>query len=253
MLFTCFLLAGFIFLFSPQRFTNKFQLAFARIFRWPLSISRSLMLSASTSQPLKRENNHKQAQAQNHIANLQAQLESQIAENERLRQFRKEHPLLNAVFVYGDIMQASPTELTINCGGSEGLVEGQFVIGDNSIIGTISQLSAHDAKIRLITSPLSRLAVKIADMDAVIQGSTDGTIKAPLLSRKLYSIKTGQQVFCRPKNALLTTPILIGCVSHCKTDAANPLLWDVTISPACDIKSLTSVDVIVLNKNLSEQ
>jgi cell shape-determining protein MreC len=211
------------------------------------------MLSASTYQPLTDQDNHRQAQVKNHIANLQAQIDSQMAENARLRSFLREHPLLNATFVYAEILQNTPTELTIDCGSSKGIDTGQFVLGDNCIIGTISQVWTTSAKVSLVNSPQSRIAVKIADIDAIIQGDRNNIIKAPLLSKKLYNIKTGQQVFCQPKSGFLTTPIIIGTVSECKTDPANPLLWDITVAPSCDIKSLTSIDVIVFNKNQTEQ
>jgi hypothetical protein len=52
MLFTCFMLAALIFFFTPQKVTNKFQFAFARFFRWPLSIGRSISLSLPAQQPV---------------------------------------------------------------------------------------------------------------------------------------------------------------------------------------------------------
>ena len=33
----------------------------------------------------------------------------------------------------------------------------------------------------------------------------------------------------------------------CKSNDENPLLWDITVKPACDIKTLTDVAVIVMN------
>jgi rod shape-determining protein MreC len=206
------------------------------------------MLSAGIYQKLDEQDTHSRTQAQNHIANLQAQLDSQIQENARLRSFLKEHPLLNAKFIYCDILQTTSSELTINCGSSQGLSQGQFVLGDNSIIGAIAQVWSQSAKVTLITSPSSRIVAKIGDKDAIIQGSRTNEIKAPLLVRKSYDIKAGDPVYCQPRSGFLTTQIIIGKVRECKTDPANPLLWDVTIAPACDIKSLSSVDVIVLNK-----
>ena len=52
MLFAWFMLGGLILLFSPQAVTSKFQFAFARFFRWPLSIGRNMPLSAKTEVPI---------------------------------------------------------------------------------------------------------------------------------------------------------------------------------------------------------
>ena len=51
MLLTCFILTGLIFLFIPQGATSKLQLGFARMFSLPLSMGRSISLSAYSGQP----------------------------------------------------------------------------------------------------------------------------------------------------------------------------------------------------------
>jgi cell shape-determining protein MreC len=41
--------------------------------------------------------------------------------------------------------------------------------------------------------------------------------------------------------------MIIGVVSRCRRDEANPLLWDITVKPACDIQRLNDVTVIIMN------
>ncbi|MHC4735435.1 MAG: hypothetical protein ACYTDW_13395, partial [Planctomycetota bacterium] len=48
MLFTWLMLTGLILLFAPQNLTNDLQFAFARIFRWPLTIGKNISLYART-------------------------------------------------------------------------------------------------------------------------------------------------------------------------------------------------------------
>ena len=84
MLFTWFMLAGLILLFAPQEFTNKFQLAFVRIFRWPLSVGGNFSLMARTPQPLDSSLSRSQAQYLNYIAFLEERLIQQQKEFEKL-------------------------------------------------------------------------------------------------------------------------------------------------------------------------
>jgi len=41
--------------------------------------------------------------------------------------------------------------------------------------------------------------------------------------------------------------VIAGTVAQCKSNDENPLLWDITVKPACDIESLRDVTIIVMN------
>jgi cell shape-determining protein MreC len=49
------------------------------------------------------------------------------------------------------------------------------------------------------------------------------------------------------RTGFLETPILIGKVSAVKADEKSPMLWDVTVQPACDVQTLATVTVIVMD------
>lgn len=240
-LFTWLLLGGFIILLIPDKITGKFQLAFAHIFHWPLNISRNLVLSTITVQPVNNSETERQIQLKNYIANLQARISELEKRNEQLAGFRSKNPLEGAKFILANITQATAEELIIDRGKDDGLATGQFVLGQNSVIGTIAEVSNSTAKVRLITSPLCKMEAKIADKPAVIQGDRKN-VKIKSLQQK-YKVSAGEQVFCQPKSGLLNTPIIIGTVAECKT-GESPHLWDITIKPACNISALSSVDVI---------
>jgi cell shape-determining protein MreC len=253
MLFTWFMLAGSIFLFAPQNITNKFQFAFARIFRWPLSISRSISLSTHAYQPMtdvvpRREYN----QLQNHLANVIEQLNLVHEDVEKLTGMRARLPLQGASLVPADVIRVSiagsRSELIINRGQSDGLAEGQFVLGDNSIVGTICDVDYREARVRLFTDPAYRIEVKIAglNIDRVMQGSGSNSAKIPMVSRK-HKVRVGDKVFARKKPGLLDAPIIIATVAQCKKDDEKPLLWDITVEPACDFQILEDVAVIIMN------
>ena len=253
MLFTWFMLAGFIFLFAPQNITNNFQFAFARIFRWPLSIGRSISLSVPVQQPLtdlvpRRKYN----QLQNHLANVIEQLNLEHKKVEELSGLRIRLPLEGARLVPADVYRVSiggsRSELIINRGRSDGLAEGQFVLGDNSIIGIISGVAHREAQVRLFTDPTSRIEVKIAglNIDRIMQGDGNIAAKIPMVSKK-HKVRAGDKVFARKKPGLLDAPIIIGTVAQCRKDDEKPLLWDITVKPACEMERLKDVAVIIMN------
>ncbi len=64
---------------------------------------------------------------------------------------------------------------------------------------------------------------------------------------KLGKVKTEDMVFAQERPGVLDTPMIVGTVLQCKIDQKNPLLWDITVQPACDIEKLKKVDVIIMN------
>jgi rod shape-determining protein MreC len=252
MLFTWFMLAGLIFLLAPQSLTNKFQLAFTRIFRWPLSVGRNISLAARIQQPSNAPAINKEAQYQNYIANLEAQLNQERQKVEGLSGLRNRHPLEGAKLMAADVITASidrlRSELTINRGAEDGLVKGQFILTDNSVIGTISETSSRTARVKLFTDPTSKIAVRIGklNVERVMQGAGNTIAKIQLLQME-HKVKVGEIIYAGKKPGFLDAPMVIGKVAECKRDDENPSLWDVTVKPACDIQRMTVVTVIIMN------
>ncbi len=258
MLFIYLLLVGFIFLLAPQSLTSKFQLAFAHVFRWPLSIGRNISLSVSrrtpaTELPLeevvsRREYN----QLQNHLVNVQEQLNLERQKNKKLSGLRKNRqPFEGIKWVLADVITASISEaqceLIINRGGDDGLTRGQFVLGDNSVIGTISELSARTAKVTLITDPKSNIAVKIADTERVMTGDGGNVAKIHQLLWSKHKVKVGHVVLAGKKPGFLEAPMITARVARCGRDSENPTLWHIVVEPVCRLERLTDVAVIVTN------
>jgi hypothetical protein len=131
MLFTWFMLAGFIFLFAPQGITNKFQFAFARIFCRPLSIGRNISLSARTRQVVADVVSRTDYNMlQNHLANITKELLEKDKKLEELTGIKgRLNALEGAKLVPADIITAaidgSRCELIINRGRHDGLAKGQ--------------------------------------------------------------------------------------------------------------------------------
>ena len=253
MLFTWFMLTGFILLLAPQKLTNKCQLAFAHIFRWPLSIGRGVSLSARSPQPFtefvpRREYN----KLQNHLANLEAQLRQQHQKLEKLSKLRNRFALEGAKVVLADVTTATINELhsqlIIDRGKDDGLDSGQFVLGDNGIIGRISEVSSRTALVRLITDPTSKIAVKMAGLNVnrLMQGAGSNSAGIPYLDIR-HKVEIGNVVYADKEPGFLDAPMVIGKVAQCKRGNENPSVWDITIEPVCDIEGLKDVAVIIMN------
>lgn len=253
MLFTWFMLAGFILLFSPHNLTNDIQFAFARLFRWPLTIGKNISLNVRTRQPAPGATFDKESQIRNYMVNLEEQLRQKHLEVIELSRLRTRfHALENAGLLMADVIRPSINgarcELTINRGKNDGLAKGCFVLGDNSIIGTISEISPRTARVKLFTDPASKIAVRIGNLsiDRLMQGAGNDLAKIKHISIK-HKINVGDKVLAQKKPGFLDASMIIGVVTRCERDDINPSLWDITVKPVCDIERLNTITVIIMN------
>lgn len=264
MLFTWFVLGGLILLFLPQDFTGKFQLGFVRIFRWPLSMGGDIALTANTQQQFQdvvpRREHEKLL---NHIDNLQETLWQQQKKFEKIYGLYNTSVWEGTDIVVADVIttvKGSSNEMTVDYRGKASLTKGQFVLGNNSIIGTISNVSSGAARVKLFTDPTSNIPVRIGEFnfDRMMHGNGDNTAKVPLVPAE-YKIKIGQSVLALTNNRksgflndpmiigrFLDAPVLIGKVAKVEKSRKNPLLLDITVRPACDIEKLEDVAVIIM-------
>lgn len=250
MLFTWFTLTGLILLFAPQSLTSKFQLAFVHVFRWPLSIGGNLALTASTQQPLADTVARNETRDRNYIATLEATLN---VERER---FKKLSGLYNTYvwegtdFALADVitktLDGSGNELTIACRKPAGLAKGQFVLGDECIIGRISEVFPQISKatVELITDSDSKIPVMVGKLKSKMTGSGNNSAKIELVKNE---VKVGENVFALKNPLFLDGPVIVGKVTECKRNQQYPLLWDLTVVPACNIEQLEDVAVIIIN------
>jgi cell shape-determining protein MreC len=252
MLFTWFLLGGLICLFAPASLTGKLKLAYNYVFSWPLD---NLSLTSGAMAPLnavdntrKQETADEQQRLENHIANLQAQVrdaQDQIAQLQRLRAVPQWDRMS---FVLADVTRTSQTQdvLFINRGRKDHIAVGQYVLGDMSVIGTISDVWAQRAVVKLITERNSKIPATIGESDLarVMKGQSGNTGKIRLVSAE-HTVRVGDKVYARKVPGLLDVSIIAAKVAQCGRDPEDPSMLDITIQPVCDIANLTRVAVIV--------
>lgn len=252
MLFTWFMLAGFIFLFAPQDFTGRFQVAFFRVFQMPLSIGENISLSVRTPRLLSDDTNvvprREHDKLQNRCADLEAWLRQEHEKLEKLTQLRARLPLEGAALVDAGILSASfdklHGEIIIDQGRDDGLEKGQFVLADYSIIGTITSVLTREARVKLFTNPTSNIAVNIDGTKWWMCGTGDNLAKIPMVRN---TVKTDTEIMAARAPGFLDAPMIIGKVVRCERNSESAVLWDIIVKPACDIQHLNSVVVIVMN------
>ena len=249
MLFTWFMLTGFIFLFAPQNVTSKFQLAFVHVFRWPLTIGGNLVMTAQTQQPLAGAVSRSETQYLNYIANLEETLAEERKKFKKLSGLYNTHVWEGTDFALADVIdrvEGPRNELIINCRKTDGLAKGQFVLGDECIIGRISDVfpQISKAKVELVTDPNSGIAVKVAEFKNIMKGSGNNSAKIEMVKNE---VKAGVNVIALKKPGFLDAPMIVGKVSECNRNQKNPSLWDITVVPACDIEQLEDVAVIIMS------
>jgi rod shape-determining protein MreC len=251
MLFVWFTLAALILLLSPQKLTSKFQFTFARIFHWPLRVSRTLSLSAHTQKiPNDSTDRREYDQLLNHLKRLEELLKLEHQKVEQLSMYRDRLPLAGAGLPFAGIISSnidhSNGKLIINRGTDDGITTGQFVIADNSIIGVVSEVAPRTSKVILATDPVFQIPVKIPGLNVnrFLIGKGNNLAKIQLLETK-YKIKAGD--FIQAQLPGLDGSMVIGKIKHFKRDSQKPLLWDVTVEPACGIEDLLYVNVIIHN------
>lgn len=254
-LFVYFMLGGLIFLFTPASVTGKLQLAYARMFSGPLRTGRGVTLASRTTSSADKIDGDSYAElvqkhqiAQNKVADLRAQLdlaETRINDLAKLRTIPDwKRMKLPPASILSDPGQGQ-NELLINRGRKDGLAIGQFVLGDISVIGTISNVLDHTAKVKLITNSASKIPVRIARIEAqgIMIGSGPNTASIRQVPSREKARK-GDRVYALKTPGFPEVPIVTGVVVDCKPDE-DPHLWNVTVEPVCDIANLKSVHVIV--------
>jgi cell shape-determining protein MreC len=253
-LFVGLLLTGFILLLIPQNITSKLNFAFIDIFRFFLNIGSSAAYQPkpqndSALSVSRQEYNRLQAA----YDNVEAQLLEQKKQIEQLARVRMTEPDPATGLVLAKVVNRRKNEFIIDRGIADNLKEGQYVIGDNAVIGCVEQVSTNISSVKLISSSACKIHIKISapDVNSYFNGTMAGDDKesAKILNvPKKYKVREGYNVYAAPKSGVLAGPRIVGRVSRCVTDETNPLLWDITVKPACDFDCLTDVAVIVIRQ-----
>jgi len=212
-------------------------------------------MTAQTQQPLSGTYDRSEMRYRNFIANLQ---ETLAKEREKLKKLSELYNTYNTYvwegtdFALADVIpstitiEGSSNELMIACRKPNGLSKGQFVLGEECIIGRISDVfpQISKAKVVLITDPTSKIPVKGAGFESVMKGTGNNSAKIEMVRKK---VEVGESVFVYKNPEFQDAPLKVGEVSKCERNQKDPLLWDLTVEPACNIRQLEDVAIIIMN------
>ncbi len=256
-MFITLLIAGFLLLWLPQSFTCHLNFLFVRIFDPLLRLGRQVEMETVRSRPA-RQDSIQQAEHNKlwkAYQNLHAQYRALHQEYESLARFRKELPRPWPGLVLARITSTTRGprhELIINKGSDHGIQPGQMVIteANDSIIGTVREVSSQLSRVRLLTDQSQNMEVRIrrpgrdTEYPGRLVGDGKSACRIPLLSRD-YDLREGDVVYAAPRPGLLEIPLVVGEVTRVRHDDEHPLLWDITVKPIDDPYTQTVVAVIV--------
>ncbi|MHC4754541.1 MAG: MreC domain-containing protein, partial [Planctomycetota bacterium] len=109
------------------------------------------------------------------------------------------------------------------------------------------------AKVKLITDKSFIAPVKIPEINigGIMSGNGDYSATITMMTKKP---KIGDKVYINNSPGLLDVAMIAvdvamiaGTVVNCESNEQLPTLWDITVVPACDIQTLNTVTVIIMN------
>jgi rod shape-determining protein MreC len=250
-LFAALLLCGVAVISAPRGVTARVQLTFLDLFDTPLAACKSLSSALyNESSPTGVVSESKYIRLRNHLANNLQLLSQQQKKIEKLSGLSDRFAWQGTNFILAGVItrriDASRAELIIDRGAADGLSPGQFVLAEESIIGSIADLDLRTARVRLITDPAVTTPVELANGEfrALMNGAGKDGCAISLLPAKL-KIEAGDVIYARKSPGLLDNPVIAAVVSTCRRDDQHPLFWQVTAQPACDIQNLEEVAIII--------
>jgi cell shape-determining protein MreC len=262
-MFSWLMIGALICLFLPQSLTDRLHVTFLSLYKFTPSLGRSIPLAAIAPPASDAGNDDEQArrcrqlesekrQLENHLANLSAELAAEHAKVEKLAAMRSRFPgLAGAAFIDADVitgLKGGDRQIMINRGQADGIRNGQYVLANNSVIGLVHETWTRTSLVKLITDKTSSIAVEISGSKAVrvMKGSGKDYARIGMVPSSKH-VSRGAAVYTYKNPGLLDVPVIVGKVAECKHDDDNPLLWDITVSPAVKADELISVTIVVMN------
>jgi rod shape-determining protein MreC len=185
--------------------------------------------------------------------NLQLSIESSLyrqamVENATLRNMLDLPAYTDDKLIAADVVGKTTTELrsyaTINRGTADGVKEGQAVVTDAGLVGTVIGASPHYAVLQVLLNRDTRISARVyrSNVDGILTWEGEETLSLKDVPRT-YDVKVGDIVVTSSYSVLYPANVVIGRVSKV-AEESNSLFRRVTIAPSVRFGTLEQVYVI---------
>ncbi len=147
----------------------------------------------------------------------------------------------------------------IDKGSKDGLTVDMNVIADGGLVGIVTEVGSHWARVRSIIDEQNNVSGKVLSTEdfCTITGDLElmmesGNIKMQQLMDTDHNVKVGDQIVTSNISSKYLDGILIGYVSEVTADA-NKLTQSGTVTPVVDFEHLDTVLVITTLKARAEE
>ena len=258
-------LVGLFFLLLPERITSRPHDIFIHTFGGLLKIGTEAKLTDLPGKLVGEET--VSIGLYNSLLEERGQLEDQFKEiYRRYIQLNEEFELATGArqrlpdvgpgHIWAEVITFIPekNEIDINRGEQDGIKKGLYVIGQDYLIGTVSQANNYSAKVQLLTAAEHSLIVEIEAIDeqgrniykrAFMKGDGKSGCMISGVETK-YKIEQGNYIYAYAKPGYLNSPLIIGKISEIKHDGAAPMNWQIKVVPSFDIATLERVFAVTM-------
>lgn len=255
-IYFCIVVAAFFLLFIPSKVFNPLKFSVVqttslpiRVVMFPFKELKKILFYHRTYEAymvLKKEVNTLKARV--------VGFHEVLVENnrlERLLEFKRE---LIYSSVAASIVGRNPSSwnevIIINKGEQDGIKPGMAVVNASGVVGKISEVTAHSAKVILLTDPNFSVAVLVKRSREV--GLVSGTLQGLCRMRYLSSdadVSEGDQVITSKLSSSFPGGLLVGEVVKVQFSESSPTI-DCIIHPAVSLTQIEEVLVVQNNGNL---
>jgi rod shape-determining protein MreC len=175
--------------------------------------------------------------------------ETQLA-NERLQRLLGMEKQVSRQMIAARVVGKDPSPwfqtIMVDKGTADGVQRGEPVINPEGIVGLVVDVTAHYAKVMLITDPNSAVDAIIQESRArgIVKGGMSGYCMLNFVLRK-HNVRKGQVVISSGMDGVFPKGLPIGKVSAIVKEEAG-IFQDVTIEPYVDFERLEEVLIVSL-------
>ena len=182
-----------------------------------------------------------------------------VHENERLRNLLNYHDFESHKGVVSSVIGRDPSNwhrtITIDKGKADGLMTGLPVVAGSGIVGQVISVSSRTAKVLMINDSASSVGAMLQESRSI--GVIEGVFKSDELSLSYVenlqdeAVSKGDRVITSGMDGVFPKGLLIGFVSS-YTEEAGSLFYNISVTPAADLRRLENVSVLIPDKSISE-